>query len=114
MKRGDDVDPERLAARRRPAGELLGGVAEPAADVQHALAGPGRVQRSACVAVCASPADDDLAELHEAVEQRPVPRLDRLGVVHRYVDGSTVSTSTAPRRGSYPSSSDSWARKIAG
>ena len=73
----DAHDPALLADQPR---DLLRGVAKPAAEIEHALSSAGREQLERRFAVRAETGGHDLAEAHEAVIQRPVPRLDRLGV----------------------------------
>ena len=78
--RGDGVDPEHLAFRAHQAGEPLRGVAEPAADVHHPVAGLRRLRPQGHLAVPAQPFEQHVPELHEAIEQDTVPGLDRLVV----------------------------------
>ena len=74
------VDPDGLAVRPDEPGDALRRVAEPAADVEHALPGLRRHEAQRRLAVRAQARRQDVAEADEAVEERPVPGLDRLGV----------------------------------
>jgi hypothetical protein len=75
-----DVDPERLALGADQRREPLGRVAEAATQVEGSVAGLGRMRLHRRLAVRAEPGGYEVAELDEAVEQRPAPRLHRLPV----------------------------------
>ena len=75
------VHADGLALGAHELGEPLGGVAEPAADVQHALAGLRRVQAHRLLAVGSETGRDGLAKAHEALVERAVPGANRLLVV---------------------------------
>src|SRR4051794_39884296 len=79
------VHADRLTLCAHQPGDPLRRVAEPAADVDDALAPLRRVQRQPRLAVRAETGGDDLAKLHKTVIERPIPRLDRLivGVLDR-------------------------------
>ena len=74
------VDPDRLALRADQLGDLPRAVTEAAADVEHALAGLRRMQPQRLVAVARQAGREEVLEAHEALEQRAVPRGDRLRV----------------------------------
>src|SRR2546430_4202105 len=76
-----DVDADRLAFGSDYLGQALRRIAEPAADVEHALAARGLVEAKRRLAVDTEPARDDFAMFDEPVEQRPVSGLDRLVVL---------------------------------
>ena len=70
------IDVDRQAHRAHAPGNLNGAVAEAAAQVKHAIAGPRRVARKRLIAVPGLSFDQQMLEAAELVEQDRVPRLD--------------------------------------
>ena len=68
-----DVDAECAALRADQLGEPLRRVAEAAAEVDHALAGPRRMGRHRRLPVGAEAADHEVAVLDEGIEERAAP-----------------------------------------
>jgi hypothetical protein len=75
------VDAVSMSLRTHQPGELDGRVPQPAADVEHAVAGVRVVVGERRVAVHLRVRDDDRLKALPDVEERTVPRLGRLGVV---------------------------------
>ena len=82
-ERRRDVDADRLALGPDQLGQAPGRVAEAAADVENAVSGARWAQVDRGVAVGAEALGDDVAIGQEALEERPVPGLDRLRVGRR-------------------------------
>src|SRR6185437_5959784 len=80
---GRRVDAHGLAVGSHEPGDPLGGVAKATAYVEHSLPRRGRMQAQCLLAVGAEPRRHGLAEAHEALIQRPVPRANRL-LVYAY------------------------------
>ena len=70
------IDAEHRPVRADDPRQVLGGVAEPAPDVENTRARLGRVSPQGGFAVGAEAVGDDVAELDEAIEERTVPGLD--------------------------------------
>jgi hypothetical protein len=81
-----DVNPVGVAGAADYAGEPDGRVAEPAADVEHAVALAGRAGRQRRLPVVPQALGHDVAVLHPDVEQRAIPGLGRLEVVLDHPD----------------------------
>ena len=77
---GRGVHADGLTIRADQRGERLRRVAEAAPDVEHALTGLWRGELDRHLAVLAEAGGQQVLEAQEAIEQRPVPGLDRLGV----------------------------------
>ena len=80
MNRGATVDAHRLAVGTHHPRDTLGGIAEAAADVEYPLSGLRRDESQRHLTVGAQPGGHDRAKSLEALVQRPVPRVDRLGI----------------------------------
>jgi hypothetical protein len=81
-----NVHPVRVTGGADDARKPYRRVAEPAADVEHAIALARRVGRERCLPVIAQPLGHDVAVLDPDVEQRAVPGLGRLDVVLDHPD----------------------------
>src|SRR5262249_9399804 len=80
-----DVHPERRAGRPDERGELLGRVAEAAADIEHAVTRLWRIDPHRLVPEPREAAADEVAVVDEAIEEDAVPCLLRLEVLTRDV-----------------------------
>src|SRR5262249_23744593 len=81
-----------LAASANFGGNLLGGVAEAAANIQYLSAARDRPTRHAGMAVDGQACGDDLTEAGKFVEEERVPGFDSLGVGCTHDDPPNLSS----------------------
>ena len=81
MNRGAASTPTASPALAHQRGNLQRGVAKAAADIEDAISRLRGEHVKGGVAVHSQPVAQHLAKLHEPVEQRAVPGLDRLDVL---------------------------------
>jgi hypothetical protein len=86
------VDADDVAFRADAPGQLHGGVAEAAADIEHAVAGIDRQRGEHRLAVLGEPVDEDMLEADELRRQDLVPEPDELGVRRGRAVGVCAST----------------------